>query len=85
MFRDLAPLYGYMRRYRWGYVRGALACIATNLVAVQFAYVLGMAIDDLRKGSSRERIFVFALILVGIYILKGVFLYSQRWILIGIS
>ncbi|MGH9604494.1 MAG: ABC transporter ATP-binding protein [Terracidiphilus sp.] len=85
MFRELAPLYGYMRRYRWGYLWGALACIATNLVAVLFPYVLGMAIDDLRKGSSRERIFVFALILVGIYLVKGVFLYSQRWILIGIS
>ncbi|HUA97588.1 MAG TPA: ABC transporter ATP-binding protein [Terracidiphilus sp.] len=85
MLRELAPLYGYMRRYRWGYLWGALACIATNLIAVQFPNVLGMAVDDLRKGSSRERIFVFALILVGIYLVKGVFLYSQRWILIGIS
>lgn len=85
MLRELAPLYGYMRRYRWGYLWGALACIATNLIAVQFPNVLGMAVDDLRKGSSRERIFVFALILVAIYLVKGVFLYSQRWILIGIS
>ena len=85
MLRDLAPLYGYMRRYRWGYLWGALACIATNLVAVQFPNVLGMAIEALRKGSNREHIFVFALILVGIYLVKGVFLYSQRWILIGIS
>jgi ATP-binding cassette subfamily B protein len=85
MLRDLAPLFRYMRRYRRGYVWGALTCIATNLVTVQFPYVLGIAIDDLEKGSSRERIFLFACLLVGIYLVRGIFLYAQRWILIGIS
>jgi hypothetical protein len=42
-FGDLGPLYSYMRRYRWGYVQGTLACVATNIVAVQFPRVLGMA------------------------------------------
>ncbi len=85
MLRDLAPLYRYMRRYRWGYLWGGLAGIVTNLVVVQFPNVLGMAIDDIRKGSTRERIFLFACLLVGIYIVRGIFLYAQRWILIGIS
>ncbi len=74
-----------MRRYRWGYVRGTLACVATNIVAVQFPRVLGMAIDRIEKGTTRELILIFALILVGISLVKGVFLYAQRWILIGIS
>jgi ATP-binding cassette subfamily B protein len=85
MFRDLAPLFGYMRRYRWGYVWGSLSCIATNAVAVQFPRVLQVAIDDMRLGVTRERILLFAGLLVGISLVKGVFLYSQRWILIGIS
>lgn len=85
MLRDLTPLFRYMRRYRWGYVWGALTCIATNMVMVQFPNVLGMAIDDLRKGSSRERIFLFACLLVAIYLVRGIFLYAQRWILIGNS
>jgi ATP-binding cassette subfamily B multidrug efflux pump len=85
MLRDLAPLYKYMRRYRWDYVWGALTGIVTNLVLVQFPNILGKTIDDLRKGSSRERIFLFACALVGIYILRGIFLYAQRWILIGTS
>ena len=51
MFRDLAPLFVYMRRYRWGYLWGTLSCITTNLVAVQFPRVLGMAIDELKKRS----------------------------------
>ncbi len=86
MFRDLAPLYSYMRRYRWGYLWGSLSCIATNAAAVQFPRVLGWAIDKLQKQQANHRaIFIFAGLLVGISLTKGIFLYSQRWILIGIS
>jgi ATP-binding cassette subfamily B multidrug efflux pump len=85
MLGDLAPLYSYMRRYRWGFLRGMLACVATNIMAVQFPRVLGMAIDSIRKGTARQHVLVFALILVGITLVKGIFLYAQRWILIGIS
>ncbi len=85
MFGDLGPLIPYMRRYRWGYVRGTLACVATNIVAVQFPRVLGMAINRIEKGTTQELILVFALILVAISLVKGVFLYAQRWVLIGIS
>jgi ATP-binding cassette, subfamily B, multidrug efflux pump len=85
MFGDLAPLYAYMRRYRWGYVRGTLACVATNIVAVQFPSVLGIAINKIAQGSTRRLILELALLLVGINLVKGVFMYAQRWILIGIS
>jgi ATP-binding cassette subfamily B protein len=85
MLRDLGPLFGYMRRYRWGYVWGTLACIATNIAAVQAPQILKKAVDELERGVSRERIVFLASVFVGIYLIKGVFLYSQRWILIGIS
>jgi ATP-binding cassette, subfamily B, multidrug efflux pump len=85
MLRDLRPLFGYMRRYRGGYVRGTLACICTNIVAVQFPNVLGKAVDALGRGVTRERIFFFAALLVAISLGKGIFLYAQRWVLIGIS
>jgi ATP-binding cassette, subfamily B, multidrug efflux pump len=85
MLRDLRPLFAYMRRYRWGYLWGTLSCIATNAVAVQFPRVLEKAIDGLRQGASRNQILLFAGLLVGISVVKGIFLYAQRWILIGIS
>ena len=86
MLRDLRPLFGYMRRYRWGYLWGTLSCIATNAAAVQFPRVLGWAVDKLQKASGRSRmILLFAGLLVAISLTKGVFLYAQRWILIGIS
>jgi len=86
MLGDLRPLFAYMRRYRWGYLWGSLSCIATNAAAVQFPRVLGMAIDRLQKNLADHRaILGFAGLLVAISLTKGVFLYAQRWILIGIS
>ena len=85
MLGDLGPLYSYMRRYRWQYVQGTLACVATNIVAVQFPSVLGMAVNRIQRGTTRESIVIFAAILVAISLVKGIFLYAQRWVLIGIS
>jgi len=103
MLRDLAPLFSYMRRYRWGYLWGTLSCVCTNAIWVFFPQViqwaidgiggksdtlpklLQLAIDHLSHGEIRGKILLFACLLVGIAMIKGVFLYSQRWILIGIS
>jgi ATP-binding cassette subfamily B protein len=85
MFRDLAPLYVYMRRYRWGYLWGTLSCILANAVWVLFPQVIQRAIDEMGHGISRQRILLFAGLLIVIALVKGVLLYSQRWILIGIS
>ena len=86
MLRDLAPLYSYMRRYRWRYLWGTLSCVATNTVWVQFPRVLEKAVNTLKDGSAtRAMILLFAGELIAIALVKGIFLYSQRWILIGIS
>jgi len=85
MLRDLRPLFAYMRRYRWGYVWGSLSVVATNAVWVLFPKVLQQAIDELNHGITHRRIVLLAGTLVAIALVKGVFLYSQRWILIGIS
>jgi ATP-binding cassette subfamily B protein len=86
MLRDLRPLFAYMRRYRWGYVWGSLSVVATNAISVQLPRVLGRAIDYLRRPDATHRhILMFAGILIAIGAGKGIFLYAQRWILIGIS
>jgi ATP-binding cassette subfamily B protein len=85
MLREMRPLFGYMRRYRWGYLWGTLSCIATNAVWVFFPQVLEAAIDEMKRGTTRGRILFLASLLVAIALVKGVFLYAQRWILIGIS
>ncbi|HET6169745.1 MAG TPA: ABC transporter ATP-binding protein, partial [Terracidiphilus sp.] len=64
MLRDLGPLFGYMRRYRWGYVWGLLSCVATNAVWVLFPQVLQRAIDGLEHGITRRQILFYAGLLV---------------------
>jgi ATP-binding cassette subfamily B protein len=85
MFRDLAPLSSYMRRYRWGYLWGTLSCVCTNAIWVLFPLVIEKAVDAMGHGATRRTILLFAGLLVAIALIKGVFLYAQRWILIGIS
>jgi len=85
MLRELAPLFPYMRRYRWGYLWGSLSVIATNAVAVLAPVVIEKAIDGMRHGVTRQMILLLAGFLVAIALCKGAFLYAQRWILIGIS
>jgi ATP-binding cassette, subfamily B, multidrug efflux pump len=85
MLRDLAPLFGYMRRYRWGYVWGTLACVCTNAIWVQFPSVLGKVVNKIEQGTTRQQVLLFAGLLVAISLTKGIFLYTQRWVLIGIS
>jgi ATP-binding cassette subfamily B multidrug efflux pump len=90
MFRDLKPLFRYMARYRWGYLWGTLALTATNAIWVVFPIVLKQAINalnhqNLDASATRRIILVYAGLLIGIALLKGVFLYASRWILIGIS
>lgn len=85
MLRDLGPLLGYMKRYRWGYLWGTLSCVCTNVIWVQFPRVLGSAVNRIEHGTTRQQVLLLAALLVAISLGKGIFLYTQRWVLIGIS
>ncbi len=85
MFQRLKPLIPYMRRYSRGYVWGGVAVVLSNAVWILFPKVIGVAIDDLNHGVTRQKIFLYAGLLVAIAAVKGVFLFFTRWILIGIS
>ena len=59
--------------------------MAANIIWIFFPQVLRVAIDDLNHGVTRQKIFLYAGMLVGISAAKGVFLFLTRWIIIGIS
>jgi len=86
MFNRLKPLLPYMARYRRGYVWGGLATLLNNAIWIFFPLIIGIATDDLlHHGVTRRKILAYAGVLIGIALLKGVFLFYTRWILIGIS
>jgi ATP-binding cassette subfamily B multidrug efflux pump len=85
MFKHLKPLLPYMRRYRRAYVWGGIVAVLSSAVWVFFPRVIGIAVDDLNHGVTRQKILLYAGLLVAIAVAKGIFLFYTRWILIGIS
>src|ERR1700744_16297 len=85
MLATLRPLFPYLRRYRRDFIWGGLAAVISNVICIFFPQVIRIAIDDLNKGVTREKIFLYAGLLVAISAAKGVFLFLTRWIIIGIS
>jgi ATP-binding cassette subfamily B multidrug efflux pump len=85
MLATLRPLFPYLRRYRRDFVWGGLSVVLSNAIWIFFPQVIRIAIDDLNQGVTRQKIFLYAGLLVGISAAKGVFLFLTRWIIIGIS
>src|ERR1700757_2326406 len=83
--KNLRPLLPYVKRYRWGYVFGSLCVLLTNGIWILFPLVLGKAADDLHEGVTRHKLLVYAGLLLAIAIIKGIFQFLTRWIVIGIS
>jgi ATP-binding cassette subfamily B protein len=61
------------------------AVMLTNVVALIQPQVLRLAVDDLYRGVTAEKLGRYALFLFGIALVSGVFRYSMRQSLIGIS
>ena len=85
MLATLRPLFPYLRRYSRNFVWGGASAVIANAIWILFPQVIRIAIDDLNHGVTRQKIFLYAGLLVLISAAKGVFLFLTRWIIIGIS
>ena len=83
--KKLRPLLPYVKRYRWGYIAGAVCILLTNGVQVLSPKVLGMASDSLLGGVTLRKLLLYSGGLLAIAVVKGVFQFLTRWIMIGIS
>jgi ATP-binding cassette, subfamily B, multidrug efflux pump len=81
----LRPLLPYLKRYWSGLAWGALCVLATNAIAVQFPQVLRYAVNDLNTGVTRQKLLLYSLLVIAVFLVKGVFQFLTRWIVIGIS
>ncbi|HEY0784300.1 MAG TPA: ABC transporter ATP-binding protein [Acidobacteriaceae bacterium] len=85
MLEEFKPLAPYLRRYRRTFVWGAIATVLSNAIWIFFPQVIRLAIDDMDRGVTQHKIFLYASMLVALAAAKGVFLFLTRWIIIGIS
>ncbi len=85
MFKNLSPLFPYLRKYRSTFVIGGLCVLCNNGVWILFPLIIRRAIDDLNLGVSRHKLLTYSLLLLAVAGIKAIFQYLTRWILIGVS
>ncbi len=85
MLKSLSTLWPYIRRYRRGLVLGLGALLMKDVLAAAFPVVVKNGVDSLTHGFQIHIVIWFAVLLAGLSLVKGVFQYWMRVIIIGIS
>ncbi len=80
--RRLLP---YLLRYKRQFLIGLVSVVVTTAIQLLSPWVLRYAIDDLTSGITRGKLAFFALLLVAIALVGGVFRFLMRRIIIGAS
>jgi len=81
----MRPLIPYLKRYRWGFVVGTICIIVNNGAWAGLPRVIGNAAQSLEGGVTRHKLLIFALQVLGLAAVRGIFLFLTRWVVIGIS
>ncbi len=81
----LRPLFPYFRPYRSHLLGGTLCIAATAICGLLAPQVIGRAIDALHQDVSRRRLLAYGLVIVGLALVRGVFQFFQRKILVTMS
>ena len=82
VFKTAGP---HLWRYRRGLALGMGSLVLKDVVSASLPLVIRAGVDSLTSGFKIQIVFQFAAILVGLSLLKGIFQYWMRVILIGSS
>jgi ATP-binding cassette subfamily B multidrug efflux pump len=85
MRKAFSSLWPHVRRYRRGLLLGLASLILTNGLAALLPIILKYGVDRLASGFRIEVVLYLAAILIGVSLLRGIFQYWMRVIIIGIS
>ena len=80
--RRLLP---YINRYRRAFVLGLICVISTTAFQLMGPWVLKYAVDDLNQAVTQRKLLLYAGLLVGVSLVRGLFLFLMRQIIIGAS
>ena len=85
MLSRFRPLRPYLARYKSRFLVGFVCLIIGQSVGALVGLVIKAGIDDLSHAVLMRRLAMVAGLLVGLSLIKSVFQFWTRWILIGIS
>jgi ATP-binding cassette subfamily B protein len=85
LFKRLSPLWPYLFRYRRKLILGLLTIVGSVIIGLANPLLVGAAIDAVLAKVSGVELLRRAGLIVGVSVLQGVFTYTQRMILVGMS
>ena len=68
----------YFKPYKWKILAGIFFILCSMSFGLFVPYMVGQAIDDLTLGVTREKIIYYPLVILGINLVSGIFLFLQR-------
>src|ERR1700731_3683107 len=83
--RSMRPLLPYLKQHRWGFAFGTLCIVLSNGAWAGLPRVIGKAAQSLEGGVTRHKLLVFTLQVLALAVVRGIFLFLTRWVVIGIS
>lgn len=72
-------------RYRRQFSLGLICVVLSSTFQLLSPWVLKFAIDDLTRAVTRQKLIMYALLLLGVSCVRGLFLFLMRRIIIGAS
>ena len=81
----LRKLLRYVNRYRRAFVLGLVCVILTTAFQLLSPWILKYAIDDLNQAVTERKLLLYGGLLLGVSLVRGLFLFLMRRIIIGAS
>jgi ATP-binding cassette subfamily B multidrug efflux pump len=75
----------YFSPYRGVILLGIFFILASMSFGLMIPYLVGQAVDDLNAGVTSDKIIYYPLVILGVNLMAGVFLFLQRRLLINTS
>ncbi len=82
---ELKKFARYFKPYQWHVVMGVLFILVSMAFGLLVPYLVGQAIDDLSADVTWEKIIYYPLVILGVNLVSGIFLFWQRRLLINAS
>ncbi len=80
-----ARLRHYFALYKRRLILGGLCVVASSFFSLLKPAIIGDAVNTLGSGFTQSTLVRYGALLVGASVMEGLFLYLQRWIIIGVS
>src|SRR5918998_940669 len=82
---DLRKFARYFRPYKKSLVTGIICILASVVVGLLIPLIVGRAVDDLLKSVTWDKLTRYSLLILGVSLVSGLFLFLQPRSLIGMS